>query len=730
MNSRVVVAAALLGAILAGFMWVLLYRGLDAAAAVAGLVSAGPVLVALVGYARTSALRPAISTPSQVADAEKVLAGLVRAQWNDEAAIRGLYYPDPMAVHWQLTRDSTIMDLPRNIMGTKTLKFRAATDNMPALVEQFRQLRRRRLVIIGGPGAGKSTLALLLLLQLINYPVEGEPIPVMLSLGGWDPVNETFQAWLARRLSEDYPKIRGLPYGPTVINSITSQRRILPILDGLDELSEPDQSRVIDGLNDSMSEQDQLMLTSRTAEFAATAKVLTGAAVIEPEPLTSEAVADYIEACLPGFRRDSWNGLIAELRREPAGPVDAALAAPLNLWLFRQIYIEGNADALSLTDSTRFPTSEAVSAYLVRQFLPALISSELSDGRHSAGKRGDRARQARWDWSTSRPTRWLEYLAHHLSVLGTRDLTWWQLATAAPRWQVSLVSVFVAGVSGGLVSVLAATLTSIEWRPGNGLSTIGAATLTGSLVGTALFLLMAFFLAYFELLPRFAARKPSYVDRKLGESVESLARVARRQLAWGIAWGSVVGLSVCLALVDKYSEGPVVGIGAGLTVGAIIALVFSIARSLPERTQRSGRFTAPNLLVATLRLDRRVFAIRLLTNAFVGGLIIGIATGAWTGALKSVVVALIGASGFSLATLYNGMLRNAWIAYTYTRFLLAVRGQIPWRLVPFLEGAYKAGLFRRAGSAYQFRHASLQDQLAISFESDRSRVGSRRGDDV
>jgi hypothetical protein len=722
MNTRAVVAAALLGAVLAGLMWVLLYRGLDAAAAVAGLVSTGPVLVALVGYVRTSTLRPVISSPSQVADAEKVLASLVRAQWNDEAAIRGLYYPDPMAVHWRLTRHSEIMDRPRNIIGTTSLKLRAATDDMPRLVEQFRQLRRRRLVIIGGPGAGKSTLALLLLLQLINYPVDGEPIPVLLSLGGWDPVSETFQTWLGRRLSEDYPEIRGLPYGPTAITSITSQRRILPILDGLDELSEPLQSRVIDGLNDSMSEQDQLILTSRTAEFVATARVLTGAAVIEPEPLTSEAVADYIEACLPGFRRESWSSLIAELRRESGGPVDAALAAPLNLWLFRQIYIEGNADAISLTDSARFPTAEAVSAYLIRQFLPALISSELSGRRHPADKSGYRVRQARWDWSTSRPTRWLEYLAHHLSMLGTRDLTWWQLAAAASRWQVSLVSVFVAGISGGLVSVLAAALVGMEGQPGNDLSAVGIAALTGSLLGTTLFLLMTFFLAYFELLPKLAARKPSYVDLKLGGSVETLARAARRKFAWGIVWGSAVGLSVFLALVDKYGEGSVVGIGAGLTVGAIMAPVFSIARSLPDQVERRGIFAASSLLVATLRLDRWVFALRLMTNALVGGLVIGIVIGAWIGALRGIVVALIGALGLALVTLYNGMLRNAWLAYTYTRFLLAVRGRVPWRLMLFLEDAYKAGLFRQAGSAYQFRHASLQDQLAINFQSNREKT--------
>ncbi|MGH3875188.1 MAG: hypothetical protein ACRDSR_27435 [Pseudonocardiaceae bacterium] len=41
-----------------------------------------------------------------------------------------------------------------------------------------------------------------------------------------------------------------------------------------------------------------------------------------------------------------------------------------------------------------------------------------------------------------------------------------------------------------------------------------------------------------------------------------------------------------------------------------------------------------------------------------------------------------------------------------------VRDRFPRRLMPFLEDAYRLGLLRVVGSAYQFRHAELQDHLA------------------
>lgn len=54
---------------------------------------------------------------------------------------------------------------------------------------------------------------------------------------------------------------------------------------------------------------DPLVLTCRTDEYhdaVRASDVLTAAAVIEPEPLSSAEAADYLVTCLPSYPGDSW----------------------------------------------------------------------------------------------------------------------------------------------------------------------------------------------------------------------------------------------------------------------------------------------------------------------------------------------------------------------------------------------------------------------------------------
>ncbi|GAA2986677.1 DNA/RNA helicase domain-containing protein [Actinokineospora diospyrosa] len=71
------------------------------------------------------------------------------------------------------------MDFPKHIAhGQLTVNKRS--DNVEWLVACFRRMRSRRLVITGGAGTGKTTLALQLLLELLNTRTNNEPVPVLL----------------------------------------------------------------------------------------------------------------------------------------------------------------------------------------------------------------------------------------------------------------------------------------------------------------------------------------------------------------------------------------------------------------------------------------------------------------------------------------------------------------------------------------------------------------------
>ncbi|WP_413759480.1 NACHT domain-containing protein [Streptomyces sp. MMBL 11-3] len=55
---------------------------------------------------------------------------------------------------------------------------------------------------------------------------------------------------------------------------------------------------------------------------------------------------------------------------------------------------------------------------------------------------------------------------------------------------------------------------------------------------------------------------------------------------------------------------------------------------------------------------------------------------------------------------------SAWGRFVVARCWLAATGQLPWRLMRFLEEAHQRGVLRQSGAGFEFRHERLQAQLA------------------
>lgn len=359
----------------------------------------GLILSALGLYLSRRPALAAVPWTQQREYAAEKLAESVRVQWTSEAKVLGLADPDPMPVRWAFTKHDVsdhlqlIFDVRPGLEGR--------SDRINELAERFLALRRRRLVILGGPGTGKTTLAVQIVLRLLQVREPADPIPVVLTASSWNStVHPQMQDWLAFHLFENYPALRAI--NKAMPSDLVNTGMVLPVIDGLDEVDTAHRSALLTALNDSLGATDPLILTSRTGEYidaVDNADVLTAAAVIEAQPLTAGAAADYLDNCLPPRQRATWGPLLEQLRRNDDTPVAEICTTPLGLWLLRTVHIEHKSDPNALLDPTRYPDAGAIKAHLFDELIPATMSKRrpVHDGSDPLRPRRD------WDGDDTRP---------------------------------------------------------------------------------------------------------------------------------------------------------------------------------------------------------------------------------------------------------------------------------------------------------------------------------------
>lgn len=411
--------------------------------------------------------------PADVADR---LAIAVRRQWTYEAVWRQLNDPYAMPVQWGPAEPAllagwpTLVKLatsgpgwPEPASGSWATGPAELTGADNDLVDVLGRVPTGRMVVLGEPGAGKSILLVRLVLDLLSRRTPGSPVPILLPLASWEPVNEDLLGWMERWLATEYPALATRRPGGRRLSgarALLEAGFVLPLLDGLDEMPEKLMGAAIARINDALRPGQRLVLAARTEAYSQAVRPpgglevrLAGAAGIELRPLKAGVVSEYLKDSAGGLdSAGRWDQVVATLDTAPHDPVSQALTTPLMAALARAVYNPRPGETLSsvprhpseLMDRDLFPTRTAVEQHLFDVFIPAAYRPHPDESRNSK-------------WSTSQALRWLTYLARDLEYRqqGTTDLSWWQLWGAAPK---PLVGLFV-----GLMSGVAAALT-IPWR--------------------------------------------------------------------------------------------------------------------------------------------------------------------------------------------------------------------------------------------------------------------------
>jgi len=688
----------------------------------------------------------------------------VRVQWSMELGTRQVQQPRPLRLRLRPTQRPVAVAasfLP-NGSGQRTAALDGSLvldddDSRPsarALVDAFRDDLRRQMVILGEPGAGKSTLAMLFTLAALDAAEPNDAVPVLLSVAGWDPV-ERVEQWVVRRIQEDYPGLTGRGgMGRAAVARLVEDHLILPVLDGLDEMPGQLLEAAIGELDRAAGVGLRMVLTCRSSEFeqaVTQAGALSRAAVVDIEPVRIDDVEMFlIQREVAGSSR--WEPVLESMRRDPGGPVASALSIPLMIALARRAYQQPTTEPQRLAE---FATVETVQRHLLDEFLTAVypVPAEAAKAR-----------------------RWLAFLARHLrDRIRDPNLRWWHLARAVPGSTTTavmsavvmivgaLTGLGVAAVAGASDSAVAglvygsitglclgmlcglhagrmAHARSRSARRGAVWATAGAALRDlGTLVMTILAIICAatalVLLGMYPVAEHRAIELNGVVTVWVGtlRSGSGLVGIVLPLLAAGLLVVTVIhglgagrvgeprrGTPRLIKLLPSLATGVAVGLVIVVPLSLMYPNLFYalIVAVLAGTAIGLGRWISAPVVEQTatspesvLRSDRRALFLTVGTVA-VGAAAAMVGTvwalDSWhTGWWPLPAVVLV--SNAVVVLFGSGA---PWLSYTITRLWLALWGQLPWRLSRFLRRAHTAGVLRQAGSAYQFRHDMLRAYLA------------------
>ncbi|MGW1775953.1 transglutaminase domain-containing protein [Streptomyces sp. NPDC002104] len=606
-----------------------------------------------------------------------LLIGLIKTDLAEDTGKRSLHQPLVMRVH---------EPDPHQAPGATEGPGRP----LPVLLDEVIRSPLPRLVLTGASGSGKSTAARELALRLLDVRRTDGPVPVLVNMSTWNPRHDHLDTFIGRQLALNYAsgsglrngrwgrRLRGqrpLP-GGSLVRELVEQRRILPLLDGLDELPQPlwpDARRELARTLGAADRAFVLVCTTESAEdlipweFAGRQDVRA----VRMTPVTPASSMAFLRSA-SGSGSARWDAVEQEIAADPGGPLASALGTPLMIDLARTVYAEGRARPDELCDRSALATEQDVRDRLFERYLPTVYETRPEP-------LGQRTRTLRLrPYPADDAQRWLTFLARQLDRMEATQLFWWQLmattklveagrpirlaprlrtrplllgllaTTAAVLTQVLLISPALGNYSMGFMRFEAqgggAQQTTSWWM--NGYQYV---VVTSSPVLTYA---IAFGLTGVVLSWLVASREAPGQVRVAASPAEELALDKRAFLI----------------------QAPVV---AAAAVAAVLVVYL--------HTDAMGVFPeADGLTLAEAR-------------SRAGGL-------AWWGIAVSAAIA----AATALLLLFWSF---AWSRLWATGLELSLRGRMPRDPLGFLEDAHRRGVLRRNGSAYAFRHRLLQRHL-------------------
>ncbi len=511
-----------------------------------------------------------------------------------------------------------------------------------------------RLLILGAPGAGKTTMALELAKVLVEKAIanDQEPVPVVVNLASWAEHAGPLRAWLVEALQED------ANVNVDLARTLAQGNRLLLLLDGLDEIEASKRAPCIDAINAFLKERaEQIVVTCRTKEYQACEKKLALAKAIQIAPLAPKQVFRALKR-VPGS-----SGLQKMLRE----------------------------DAL-LGELATTPLMLSVMLLTYKGETAVRVQAETVEVR----------RQALWDdyvtrMITRRPTayapknilKWLHWLAKNMRqddmtlFVPDRMQPTWLTRQNVYKWMIPICVALIYGLVFGLIM---------------------------SLIGKFVFGLVSG-LVFGFIYGNAKDSSSIHLEEEVIWSWRFSTVQWKKKIRFGLFAGIVTGLvfGVSWGLGSGLIYGKILGVSFGISIGLLYGLIFPLI----EASRTTAKVDKTRTLGERLKASHQNGWVYAQIVGWSSALIFGLM--GWTVFNDIGFVLSAGLMWGLFWGLTSGLSEKGGgeaLKFDVLRWLLVREGAIPWHYFRFLRTVSDLLMLHQVGGAVQFRHLLLRDYFA------------------
>ncbi|GLX97880.1 hypothetical protein [Herbidospora sp. NBRC 101105] len=564
------------------------------------------------------------------------------------------------------------------------------------------------MLILGAPGAGKSTMILELAKALLDR-ADG-PLPLVVELGEWGRRRRTLlrtrppedlREWLLRQIEKLYD------VGANIADRWLEDGTVTLLLDGFDEVGPEFRARCLTEVNALYDRYPQLSMVigSRAEEYDALPARqqfrLYGAVVIRP--LTGERVLAYLASGGPELRSAH-----EAVERDPE--MLELISAPL--WLHVLAGAVTDADP----GAGGWSRNDLLAAYVEQMF-------HLKRARR---QHYGKDQMLRWISQLARVTLALNSRTLPGSLPGLRPFLWWWALPPATRssvageganiavamWSATLTAVLIVtgggagGIAGFVMSLALMASVRILLASKDPVVRVAAVRIKGWIYGAVIGVAGAAIIIGMAGLGGLVARSLTFSPVRAAALVFlALCVVAflgsmrlRRRLEWPALLMGVVLAALAWPVEEKGTASFFVGVGVAFCAAFLTMTVYSPDLAMdPFDVQLSDRI-----------------AWFVMGAGVLPGVVIGVLWGAGDDlsldAVLGMLVGVLAGVFLSVPVVFSVRGVGGWA-------LLVLSGLLPLRYRRFVIQAAEIGLLRRDGKGYRFPHLILTEYLAR--EADR-----------